>query len=352
MSNGRIRVLVVEDSIVTRQLLLHILNCDPSLEVIGVATDGEEAIAIAQQQRPDIITMDVNMPRLNGLDATRAIMESVPTPIIVVSNSIVASEVSSSFEALSAGALMALPKPTGIDHPDHEATARGLVQTIKLMSEVKVVRRLTKCRLAQTAPTIVEAAQISKNRMRCVVIGASTGGPVVLQKILSALPADFPAPVLVVQHMAPGFIEGMAQWLNQSCPLPVCVAANSETARVGHVYLAADGLQLRIDRNGCLSLTDEDKWGSYRPSITCLFSSAGEVYGRNVVGILLTGMGDDGAAGLRELKDRGALTIAQDEASSVVFGMPREAIKLGGAQQVLPPEKIASLLQEMASQRV
>lgn len=348
MNQDRIKVLVVEDSLVTRELLLHILNSDPRLKVIGVACDGEEAIALAQSQKPDIITMDVNLPKVNGFDATRAIMETAPTPIIIVSNNIALNETSNTFEALSAGALMALPKPPCIDHPDFEATAGELIQAIKLMSEIKVVRRLPKYRKTQIPfPQVYPVPDISGS-MRAVVIGASTGGPIVLQKILTALLGDFPAPILVVQHMANGFIEGMAQWLDQACALEIKVAADQEKPLPGCVYLAPDGAHLKIRRDGRMFLEGKTAKISHCPSVSYLFASAAEVYGADAVGILLTGMGDDGAEGLKELRDKGAITIAQDEATSVVFGMPKEAIKLGAAQYTLPPEKIAAVLQELA----
>jgi two-component system, chemotaxis family, protein-glutamate methylesterase/glutaminase len=300
VAQDKIKVLVVEDSPVTRELLLYILNGDPGLKVIGIATDGEEAIALAQSQKPDIITMDVNLPKVNGLDATRIIMETAPTPIIIVSNSIPLHEVSNTFEALSAGALMAMPKPTGINHPDFAATSSELVRAVKLMSEVKVVRRFSKYRKALTTSPPVSPMPHAAGAMRIVVIGASTGGPIALQKILTALPADFPVPILVVQHMAQGFIEGMAQWLDQSCALTIKIATDLEKMRPGHVYFAPDGVHLKIRRDERIALDSKPAEISHRPSVSCLFSSAAEAFGADAVGVLLTGMGDDGAAGLKE----------------------------------------------------
>ena len=315
MSQDKIKVLVVEDSLVTRELLLHILNGDPNLKVIGVASDGEEAIAFAQSQKPDIITMDVNLPKVNGFDATRTIMETAPTPIIIVSDSVALDEVSNTFEALAAGALMALPKPASVDHPDFEATSGELVRAIKLMSEIKVVRRLPKYRKAQAVSSPVGSLPDVSGVMRAVVIGASTGGPIALQKILVALPGDFPVPILIVQHMAHGFIEGMAQWLDQSCALTIKVAIDQERTLPGCVYLAPDGSHLKIRRAGRIFLDRQTVKISHRPSVSYLFFSAAESYGADAVGVLLTGMGDDGADGLKELRDKGAVTFAQDEAT-------------------------------------
>lgn len=342
----------MEDSRITRELLLYILNSDPKIDVIGIAVDGKEAIAFAQKEKPDVITMDINLPKLNGYDATRTIMETVPTPIVIVSSSIASKEVSDTFQALSAGALMALPKPTAIDHPEHKALAEELVNAVKLMSEVKVVRRLSRYHRPQPALIQRNPEPLFPRQPRAVAIGASTGGPAVLQKILSSLPADFPPPIFVVQHMAAGFIQGMAKWLDDTCALSIQVAANNEMPRAGNVYLAPDGVQFGLAADKRISLGNQAANNGYCPSISYLFSSVAEVYNDTAVGVLLTGMGDDGAAGLKQLKERGAVTIAQDAESSAVFGMPKEAIKLGAAAQVLSPEKISLLLQGMIINRL
>lgn len=352
MAQSKIRVLVVEDSRITRELLLYILNNDPRIDVIGVAVDGREAIAMAQSEKPDVITMDINLPKLNGYDATRTIMETTPTPIVIVSSSIASKEVSDTFQALSAGALMALPKPTALDHPEHKVLAAELVDAVKLMSEVKVVRRLSKYQRPQPERVQKSSAPMLSRQPRAVAIGASTGGPVVLQKILSALSADFPMPIFVVQHMAAGFIHGMAQWLDGICALSVRVAVNHEVPIAGNVYLAPDGVQFGLAADGSISLREQASHNGYCPSVSYLFASIAEVYGNAAVGVLLTGMGNDGAAGLKQLKECGAVTIAQNEESSVVFGMPNEAIKLGAADQILSPEKIGLLLQGLITNRM
>ena len=343
-----IKVLVVEDSPVVREFLVHILGSDPGIRVVGTAHDGEEALEAIARQRPDVITMDVHMPKMNGLDATRRIMETCPTPIVVVSGSTDPAEVATTFEAMEAGALAVLRRPAGIGHPDHEATARELVQTVKLMSEVKVVRRWPRAPRDSIARPAQPRLERAPGHCRIVAIGASTGGPPVLQTILSQLPSDFPAPILVVQHMAAGFVRGFIEWLAHSSRLPIHLAAHAAQILPGHVYVAADELQMKVERGGRIALTREPPENGLRPSVSFLFRSVAEVYGGDAVAGLLSGMGRDGADELKLLKDKGAVTFAQDKDSSVVHGMPGEAIKLDAASFVLPPEKIAATLASLA----
>lgn len=337
-----IKVLVVEDSPVVREFLVHILNTDPDIRVVGTAHNGAEAQEAIMRLRPDVVTMDIHMPKLNGLDATRLIMETCPTPIVVVSGSSDPAVVATTFDAMEAGALAVLRRPAGIGHPDHEATALELVQTVKLMSEVRVVRRWARSR---TAPPPMER---KSGHCRVVAIGASTGGPPVLQTILSQLPADFPMAILVVQHMTSGFIQGFVEWLGDTSRLPVHVAHHGEEIRTGHVYVAADESHMKVSRNGKIVLTQEPPENGLRPSVSCLFRSVAEVYGGDAVAGLLTGMGRDGADELKLLRDKGATTFAQDKASSVVHGMPGEAIKLDAVTLVLPSNKIAEVLARLA----
>lgn len=345
-----IKVLIVEDSPVVREFLVHILNADPDIQVVGTAHDGEEAIEAVRRMQPDVITMDIHMPRMDGLEATRRIMETHPTPIVIVSGSTSAHEVATTFDALEAGALATLPRPAGIGHPDYAATAKELVQTVKLMAEVKVVRRWPRLRreAAATSPVKTELKR-AQAKVEVIAIGASTGGPPALHTIISALPRDFPAPVLIVQHMAAGFIRGFADWLAQSSRLPVQLATHGETMLPGHIYLAPDECQMIVARGGKISLTRDAPENGMRPSVSYLFRSVADVYGSHAVAGLLTGMGRDGADELKVLRDKGAITFAQDKDSSVVHGMPGEAIKLGAATLVLPPEKIAAVLTSLAN---
>lgn len=342
-----IRVLVAEDSAVTREYLAHLLGQDPALRLVGLARDGQEALEQAERLKPDVILMDVHMPRMNGYEATRRIMERAPTPIVMVSASLSRDEVTMSFEALKAGALTLLDKPGGPDHPAQAETARQLVETVKLMAEVKVVRRFPRRERPGTLPS---PSPLSGRQIRLIAIGASTGGPQVLAEILAGLPANLGAPILIVQHIAPGFTEGLAEWLGQGTRLGVKLPEPGESVRSGTVYLAPNGWQMGIRRDGRIRLTKEAAEDGFCPSASHLFQSVAEAYGRSAMGILLTGMGRDGAAGLRRLREAGGVTVAQDETTSVIFGMPREAIRLGAAEYVLPPDQIAVTLRSLVSQ--
>ncbi len=347
-----IKVLIVEDSPVVREFLVHILGSDPGIQVVGTANNGEEAIEAVRRLQPDIITMDIHMPKMDGLEATRRIMETHPTPIVIVSGSTSPHEVATTFDAIEAGALAFLPRPSGIGHPGYVATAKELVQTVKLMSEVKVVRRWARRRheAAVKRPVKTELMR-APAKVEIIAIGASTGGPPVLHTIISALPKDFPVPVLIVQHMAAGFILGFAEWLAQSSHLPVQLATHGETMLPGHIYLAPDECQMLVARGGKISLTRDAPENGMRPAVSYLFRSVADIYGSHAVAGLLSGMGRDGADELKVLRDQGAITFAQDKDSSVVHGMPGEAIKLGAATLVLAPEKIAPVLVSLANQK-
>lgn len=345
-----VKVLVVEDSPSIREFLVYLLASDPEIRVIGTAANGEEALAAVASKRPDVVTMDIHMPKMNGFEATRKIMESCPTPIIIVTGSSSGDELATTFLALEAGALAVMKRPMGIGHPQHAATAMELIQTIKLMAEVKVVRRWAQ--RPKSIPAAVPAAMpyrpLPAAGIRLVAIGSSTGGPLVLQEILATLPGNFPVPIIVVQHIADGFTEGFAQWLTHSSGFPVSVATHNEFMQPGRAYVAPNGYQATVDRSGRIALQKDSPENGLCPSVSCLFRSVAAAYGPNAVGILLTGMGKDGAAELGLMRGKGAVTIAQDKESAVVHGMPGEAIGLGAAMYVLPPDKIAAALAGMA----
>jgi two-component system chemotaxis response regulator CheB len=351
-----IRVLVVEDSPTVRELLLQILGSDPAITVVGTAATGEEAIEAVQRTRPDIITMDVHMPRMNGFDATRRIMETHATPIIIVSGAADATDTAKAFRAIESGALAVLRKPLGVGHPDHEQGASELIRTVKMMSEVKVVRRWPRSQPVETTPAVSVSTgfplQSAQTQIRMVALGASTGGPPVLQTILAGLPANFPVPVLIVQHIAAGFTQGFVEWLAQSSSLPVQVPVHGQPVLSGHAYVAPDGLHMAVGADGRVELRMDELENGLRPSVACLFRSVAKAYGRTAVGVLLTGMGKDGAAELRLMKEQGAVTIAQDRDSAVVHGMPGEAIRLGAATYILPPEGICLALATLTSRTV
>ena len=249
-----IRVLVAEDSAVTREYLVYLLGQDPALQVVGTARDGREAVEQAERLRPDVIVMDVHMPRMNGYEATHQIMERVPTPIVMVTASLSRDEAGVAFEAIKAGALTVVDKPGGPEHPDRAESARRLVETVRLMAEVKVVRRWP--RRERPIPPAAPPARPDR-KIRLIAIGASTGGPAVVAQVLGELPGDLAAPVLVVQHIAPGFTTGLAEWLGQGTLLAVKAAEPSEAVRPGSVYLAPDGWQMGITKDGRIRLTEE-----------------------------------------------------------------------------------------------
>lgn len=347
---AKIKALVVDDVAVIRAFLQNLLNADPGIEVVGTAANGEEAVEAVRIKRPDVVTMDINMPGMNGMEATRRIMETAPTPIVIVSGAWDPDDVATTFRAIEAGALTIIQRPAGLGHPEHEATKAHLLQTVRLMSEVKVVRRW-KPRTEknppeerQPRPSGREAAGTLSSGFKLLTLGASTGGPLAIQTFLKHLAPDFPVPLAVVQHMTEGFTQGFAAWLGQTTAFPIHVAAHGELLLPGHVYVAPEGSHFAVSREMRAALSRENPVNGLRPAVSHLFRSAAECFGSDSIAVLLTGMGRDGAAELKLLKDAGALTFAQDEESSVVFGMPGEAVKLNGATHVLPPDKIALLL--------
>lgn len=348
---GSIKVLVVEDSRVARELLVHILSADAAIQVVGCAASGEEAIEMLDRCRPDVVTMDIHMPKMDGFETTRRMMETAPRPIVIVSATYNSADMEMTFRAMEAGAVAAVEKPPGLQDPQHRTAADKLLDTVKSMSEVRVVRRWPRGKYAARSefppPRKEEAHPPAGEQVKVLAIGASTGGPPVLHSILAALEKPVSVPILIVQHISAGFIQGLADWLAQTTKMPVQIARDGELLAAGTAYLAPDGCQMRVDHAGRLRCSAEPPENGLRPSVSCLFRSVASSYGAQGVGILLTGMGRDGADELKLMRDAGAVTFAQDQASSVVFGMPGEAVKIGAATYVLPPEKIADKLRSL-----
>jgi len=340
-----IKVLITEDSPVVRGYLKYIFESDPDIQVVGTAEDGEKAVEMVRLHQPDVVTMDIHMPKMDGFQATRKIMETNPVPIIICSASWNPEEVEKTFKTMEAGAVAALEKPRGMGHPDSQESVQELIKTVKLMSGVRVVRRWSKgrgIRHGGEAP-VVRTAEVpeSKRDIRLVAVGASTGGPLVLQTFLSGMPRNFPVPIAIVQHIAPGFLSGLGEWLTRTTGYPIHIASQGEHLQSGHAYLAPDGFQISLDKSFKTILTGNTKEYSLCPSVSHFFKSLIPVFRDKMAGVLLTGMGRDGADELKLMKDAGAVTIAQDKETSVVHGMPGEAIKIGGAVFILPSDKIA-----------
>ncbi len=348
-----IRVVVVDDSTTARELLVALLQSAEGIQVVGGAANGEEAIRLVKRLQPDVVTMDVVMPKMDGLEATRQIMREAPTPIVIVTATLMRDDIDLAFEALQAGALTALRKP-GLADPE---TCQQIVRAVRLMADVPVVRRwgdrprvVSKHRAAQPAERTGRALAQKKSWQHVQLIGiaSSTGGPGALATAFKSLPADFPLPILVVQHVTRGFTIGLADWLNGETALQVGLAGHGETPRGGTILLAPDDYHMRVNGRGVVELSKETPYKGLRPSANYLFHSMARCYGSRAMGIVMTGMGDDGAEGIEALHKAGGITIAQDEKSCVVYGMPREAVMRNAVDQVLSLDQIAAALENLA----
>jgi two-component system chemotaxis response regulator CheB len=391
-----IRVVVVDDSALMRRMITNLIERDPAIRVVGAARDGREAIALVEELRPDIVTMDVRMPVMDGLATTEHLMAYCPTPILVLTASLASHEVDITFRMLDAGALEVIEKPDGKTPLTIERAGFDLIRRIKTLARVKVVTHLRGRRKAgdgaeaqptfqprrpsdngmtrlgaaaapQVPPAVSRASAHSRPTATIgsqpaaraavpldfplVVIGASTGGPRVVHQILAELPRGLAAGVLVVQHIAAGFSLGMAEWLSSASALPVRLAVEEYTIRPGEVLVAPDQRDLLITSHGTVHL-NENPLLIQRPAIDVTMQAAAEMFGAKAIGVLLTGMGRDGAYGMLTIRRSGGHTIAQDEASSAIFGMPRAAIQLGAATEVLPSSRIAARLAEVVADSV
>ncbi|NND98146.1 MAG: chemotaxis response regulator protein-glutamate methylesterase [Pirellulaceae bacterium] len=347
------RVLIVDDSPTSRAVLAGILTEEAGFEVIGYAHNGQEAITKAKELEPDVITMDINMPIMDGLDATKEIMIESPTPIVIVSASSRAQEVETTMQALRAGALTVIMKPTGPNAPNFDAMSKEIVDTVGAMAKVFVIRHRRRLKPAaspasQADTTAAAIPKVPTGKIQVIGVVASTGGPPALAKLLGQLPADFPVPLLLVQHIVPSFVNGFANWLNSVTPLTVKLAVDQERVENGTVYVAPQDMHMGVTRSRRIRLSDEPAIGGFRPAGTHLFSSLAENLGQNAAGVILTGMGQDGFDGLQKMHANGAPTIAQDESSCVVYGMPRVAVEGGVIDSVLPLDQIAAALVQLA----
>ena len=348
-----IRVLVVEDSLTVLRRLVEVLGADPAIEIVGEATDGKRAIELAKRLKPDIITLDMMLPVMTGVAVTEYIMAHFPTPILIVSSSTNRGELYRTYDALAAGAVDVLDKPKG-DEPDGQWEAK-LLAAVKLVSRIKVIThpRMRMGSLGRAADPLAPEPPPRAPSEHCevVAIGASTGGPAAVIDVLRAMPADFPLPILLVLHIGEPFGLGFADWLDGQVPHRVKYARDGEALGTkGRVIMAPVDKHMVVD-NGLVRLHGGPERFSCRPSVDVLFESVAREFGNCAVAALLTGMGRDGASGLLDIRRAGGFTIAQDEASSVVYGMPREAAILGAAEKIMPLSAIGPALAAVAPGR-
>ena len=332
-----IRALIAEDSATTRELLISILTSDPEIQLVGVATNGAHAVTLTRELRPDVVVMDIRMPEMDGFEATRNIMIDAPTPIVIVSAVVDTRDVEVSMQALEAGAVAAMPKPSGPGSQAFRDDVRTFLETIKSMSQVKVVRRFP----PRWRPALPSLPERVGPRPEVLAVAASTGGPAALKALLGPLPRDLPVPVLVVQHIARGFVPGFVSWLDGCVVLRVEVATQGAALTPGTVYVAPDSRHLCVAEGPRVQLSGAEPDGGFRPSANALFKSVARVFGRTAVAMILTGMGHDGLEGLRAVRSGGGRILAQDRESCVVFGMPAVAIAEGLADATLTPPGMA-----------
>ncbi len=346
MGNGKIRVLIVDDSAVVRQTLAEVLSSDPDIEVMATAGDPYVAAEHMSKEVPDVITLDIEMPRMDGLTFLKKIMSQHPIPVVICS-SLAEEGAQSTFRALEFGAVDIITKPRLGTKQFLEDSRTVICQAVKGAARAKV-HLLGPSRTVQpklTADAILSPAThaMAETTEKVVMIGASTGGTEALKTLLEVLPADSPG-IVIVQHMPELFTRAFANRLDGLCAITVKEAETNDSVIRGRALIAPGNHHLLLKRSGAryyVEVKDGPLVCRHRPSVDVLFRSAARYAGRNAVGVILTGMGDDGARGMREMKDAGATTIAQDEATCIVFGMPKEAIKLGGVDKVLPLTSIA-----------
>ncbi|MCW3834733.1 chemotaxis-specific protein-glutamate methyltransferase CheB [Sphingomonas canadensis] len=350
-----IRVLVVEDSRTVRERLVEVLDADPQFEVVGSAGDGGEAIERCRELRPDVMTLDMMLPVMTGLAVTEYVMAHFPTPILIVSSSINRGELYRTYDALAAGAVDAFDKASSFDDDGGEWERRFLA-AVRMVSRIKVITH-PRARMAPLARRVPEQAAEAVPAVPAprgpavsvVAIGASTGGPAAVTEVLRALPEGFPLPVLLVIHIGQPFGSNFADWLDgQTCHRVHFARDGEPLGRRGRVVMAPPDRHLVVE-GGILRLHAGPERHSCRPSVDILFESVALSFGASAAACLLTGMGRDGAAGLLRIRQAGGLTIAQDEATSVVYGMPREAAQIGAAQRVLPLRAIGPAIAAAAN---
>jgi two-component system chemotaxis response regulator CheB len=340
-----IRVLLVEDSQITLVILRRILKSSPEIEVVGEARTGLEALELIPTVQPDVICTDLHMPKMDGLEFTSEVMALYPRPILVISSWVQEEDTPHVFHLLEAGALDIFPKPSSGLTTDDKLLNQELINKIQILSGVKVFKKKRKS--TSQVKHLETFSSKSYLKPKIVVIGASTGGPQAINELFAQLPSNFPVPVICVQHISSGFLQGFIDWLATRCRLPIKIAKPGDMPKTGTIYFPPEQQHLELDDQGRFICSNSPPLDGHRPSATVTFKSVAKFYGDATVGILLTGMGRDGAEGMQCIAQSGGLTIAQDEATSVIFGMPKEAIDLGAVKLVLPIGAIAPKLLEL-----
>jgi two-component system chemotaxis response regulator CheB len=340
----KVSVLVVDDSLICRQLICEALGQDPDLQVVATCADGKEALARVKELRPNVITMDVDMPVMDGLTAVEHIMAECPTPILVLTADPRQQAPELTCRALELGALGLRVKPS----IDDGLEAWNLAKELKLLSSVRVIRHLRgPKRIAPPMKQTAGPAALMPVSVGVVAVAASTGGPQILHRILSELPADFPAPIAIVQHINAAFAESLSGWLSNSSRLKVRLAQDGELLMPGHVLIAPPGMHMVIPFRGRVALKPGVERDGHMPSATVLLESAAKAYGRRALGVILTGMGEDGAAGMLAIKQAGGITVAQNEESCVVFGMPGAAVARNAVDHLIHGDEVAAALMRL-----
>lgn len=347
-NSNPIQVLIVETSHSVARILTQIIHSDSKLKVMGCLSRGKEVIPFIKFHKPDVIVIDITLSDMDGFETTRQIMETQPIPIIIVSASFDSKDINKSFKAIQVGALEIIERPSNPSSSTFKILADALIQSIK---NAAIIRLITRRHFSEQVTELQKQKEaenlLSSNMIKAVAIGASLGGPTALKTLFSQLSADFPIPILVVQHIAAGFNQGLVDWIQSDSPLKIKLAEEGERPQSSSVYIAPEHCHLEIECNQKIHLSKDPPEKGLRPSVGRLFRSVGRVYGKQAIGIILTGMGHDGAADLLLMKNSGSLTIAQDKESCLIFGMPKEAIALGAAELILSLEQIIVFLNSL-----
>lgn len=339
-----IRLLIVDDSATYCELLKSIFSNVPDMTIVGIANNGRAAIKMASDLHPDVITMDVNMPDMNGYEATNAILQILPVPIIMVSS--LNRNHENDFNAMQAGAVAVVEKPGLVMDSTYKHGVESLIHLVRNMAKVKIFKR--RFLQKETAPAHIAPVTTTVSNCEIAAIGISTGGPPILADMLKMIPASLPFPICIIQHIPKGFSDSLIAWLAKVCPLPVVSMDDGDTLKPGTVYIAPGGSIASLKTAKTFSVVPETKINTPSPSVDVFFNSINKFYGPKALAVLMSGMGRDGALALSHLYNSGAETIVQDRESSVVYGMPEEALKLNAAKHVMTPEEIVAFITTLA----